>query len=292
MTGSLVEKAGSQLWELSLPVRGSALSLQDVKKIFVELGELSKKEGLRISGELTKLDDEAEEAFATRKTHVQADAFKLTVSIIGGADNETKYAEDESIFDSADLPSPINAIFFTNETSYRRNAAGNLPENRFQLLLDFRKPPIFDPNPLVSEPTVNASQIQIKARDVTYFRAAQSILTVKLKRNLWYAGIHEKFVYDVGMWVLCFPYVLYSVTHYADKLLPETAQYHTFRPAFFIYGIGLGMVLYRTLFGYMKWAFPVNVLRENTDAATKHRWFFGALLLAVIGNGASHLFGF
>jgi hypothetical protein len=292
MTEALQEKSAIQWFEVDTPVRGCATSLKKIKDVYSELNELSKREADRILGALAKPLDKSEEEFAGQKQQWRADAFKLTVSIIGGDDNVTKYGETESIFASDDLPHPINMIFFTNENSFKRNANGAVPPNLFRLWLHFAKPPLFDPNPLVSEPTANASKVFIKANDLAYFRAAQSIINNKLKRNLWYAPINEKFAYDIGLWFVWAPYLLYTITIYADKWLPDGGQYHTLRPAFYIYGVGIGVVFYRSLYGYLKWAFPVNVLAENKDTATRHRVIFSGLVLAIFGNAISHFFGF
>lgn len=40
-----------------------------------------------------------------------------------------------------------------------------------------------------------------------------------------------------------------------------------------VYFSGLGIVLYRFFAGYLKWAFPVNILLENRDKAFQHRMF-------------------
>lgn len=69
---------------------------------------------------------------------------------------------------------------------------------------------------------------------------------------------------------------------YADEFLPSNGPHSSFRVAFYIYGISVGVMLYRLLYSYLRWAFPVNVLKENKDTATKHRTFFAAIIMAMI----------
>jgi hypothetical protein len=109
---------------------------------------------------------------------------------------------------------------------------------------------------------------------------------------LWYAPIHETFTYDVGLWVFWAPYVLFNVTVYADKWLPATGTLSSYRPAFYMYGIGVGLIIYRFLFGYFKWAFPVNVLADNRDCAFTHRAVFATIVIGLAGKLMAHFFGF
>ena len=291
-TETLPSKSEIQWFEVDIPIRGCGTSLQTIRELYVELDTLNQREADRILGALPKLENTTADEFAENKAKLRSSAFCLTVSIVGGVDNVTKYGENATIFQSNDLPQPINTIFFTNENSYKRNANGASPPNFFRLWLNFDKPPLFDPNPLVSAPTQNASAVKLKAEDLTYFRAAQSIIKSKLSRNLWYGAIHEKFAYDVGLWFFFLPYWLYTITIYSDKWLPTSGPYATFRVAFFIYGIGTGLFTYRFLYSYFKWAYPVNILTDNKDTATKHRVFFGVVIVAILVNFISHFFGF
>ncbi len=160
--------------------------------------------------------------------------------------------------------------------------------NGFQLWIDFDKPPLFDPNPLVGQPTVNTSNAKLRARDITYFRATQNVFnTLANKHRHWYSAIHDKFAYDIGLWLIGAPYILYMVTVYCDRFLPSSGPHSSFRVGFYIYGIGVGLMLYRLLYSYLRWAFPVNVLKENKDTATKHRTFFAAIVTAMKAAGTS-----
>jgi hypothetical protein len=149
----------------------------------MELDGLNQREADRILANLRKLPDQNEEEFKKYKVDVRPLAFKLTISILGGEDNVTKYGESADLFLNTDLPYPITTIFFTNENAYKGQAQGASPPNFYKLWLHFTKPPLFDHSPLLSAPTPNASTVKLKAEDLAYFRAAQSIVTRKLRRK-------------------------------------------------------------------------------------------------------------
>jgi hypothetical protein len=229
--------------------------------------------------------------FTKRNQFLKNDAFRITVSIIG-FDGQTAYGETEDIFDSRNLPLPAKTIFFTNANSFKRHANGIEPPNRFSLSIHFDKPPLFDPSPLLSQPTPNYSRVAIRADDVGYFRAAQNIVGSKLRLNKkWYSFIHEKFAYDIGLWFIALPYSLYWITTYSDYLFPSDGRNASFRVAFYIYGLGLSLLTYRALFGYIKWAFPVNILEENKDRATRHRLMLGAIVSSLVVTGVKSVLG-
>lgn len=269
-------------YENEILVRGSELSLQSIKASYRELAVLTRKEADRIVGSLVKPEEMDESEFIDRNQVTRRDAFRLTVSIIG-FDGQTAFGDTEGIFNAANLPFPIRTIYFTNITAFKPYANGEPPPNRFQVWLHFDKPPLFDPNPLVSDPTPNLSKVDLRAEDVIYFRAVQNIVRDKLQGSrIWYSFIHRKFAYDLGLWLFAAPYALYWITVSLDRLLPQNQPYASFRVAGYIYGLGISLLLYRCLVGYFKWAFPVNVLRENKDKAFKHRVILGTALLSLI----------
>jgi hypothetical protein len=281
----------SEWFEVEIPIRGCVFNLKQIQSAYSELDRITQRECERTIAELKKPVEQSDDVWASWLADVKARAFNLTVSIIGSDDNITRYGETSAIFDDTDLPFPIKTIFFTNENSYKRMANNTIPVNGFQLWINFDKPPLFDPNPLVGQPTLNASNAKLRAKDLTYFRATQNVVKMLVdKHRHWYSFIHAKFAYDVGLWLVGAPYILYMVTVYCDKLFPSSGSRSSFRVAFYIYGIGVGVMLYRLLYSYLRWAFPVNVLKENKDTATKHRAFFAAIVTAMIIHLLTNVF--
>lgn len=265
-------------FEETIPVRGCKLSMGDVQAAYRELRTINRKFGEQVIASIPRESDLTDEQWAAKKQFLLDDAFRLTVSIRGERDQQL-YGEGAEIFTSEDLPYPIKTIYFTNRTAYRRHANGTEPVNQLEVLLDFSKPALFDPNPLVSEATPNSSSVTINAQDMTYFRAVQKVVESKLlAKRTWYGGIHRNFAYDAGMWLLALPVGLFFATYYMDRLLPPTGSLASYRWAFFIYAVGIAAISYRIFVSYTKWAFPVNLLEENKDTAWKHRTFLAAVL--------------
>lgn len=271
-------------YEDEIEIRGCKLSLSQIKSAYREFQALVDSEATKIIPKLGRPEGMSDEELEDRNSRIRKRAFRVTISIIG-FDGQTAYDDDETLFDSPNLPTPIRTVFFTNTTAWQNEAPNSLPPNRFSAWLNFHKPPVIDPNPLVSDPTPNESKVQITADDIGFFRAVQTIVAAKLKpKKNWYYFLHEKFTYDVGLWIVLMPFSLYWITIYMDRLFPSDGPNSAFRIPFYIYSLGISIIFYRSIYGYLKWAFPVNTLTENKDKAWLHRTFLGGLLLSLVGS--------
>lgn len=278
-------------YEEAIPIRGCSINLEVIKEIYEELSVINRKFGQDIVATLQPNPDMNAAEWEQHKAYLLQDAFCLTVSIRGERD-QLLMGEDAGIFSSAGLPKPIRTIYFNNITAWGRHANNTEPENRIEVLLDFSKPALFDPNPVVSNPTPNSSNVTVKARDMTYFRAVQRVIEAKLSnRRTWYAPIHRSFAYDVGMWTVALPAGLILSTYYMDRWLPVGSDFSAYRWAFFLYAVGVVLLGYRFLTGYVKWAFPVNVLTDNKDKALRHRLALGGIFAWLAYKAADAIYG-
>ena len=266
----------------AIPVRGCKLGLEDVKSAYRELSHINQKFGKEEVARIKPREGETLDDWENRKNYLLSDAFCLTITVFGGQD-EVVYGENESIFDSEDLPKPIRSIYFTNLTAWQRHAGDAAIPNQIEVYLDFDKPVLLDPTLILSDQTPNNSKVSIRAEDMAYFRAVQQVVKKRLlNRQNWYNPIHRSFIYDVGVWILALPVGLVLATFYMEKWFPTGSELKEYRWAFFIYAIGMALICFRILASYTKWAFPVNVLDENMDTARKHRLALGAIFVGLV----------
>lgn len=277
-------------YEEAVPIRGCRLSLAKIKCIYEELSAINLKFGKEVIATLPRNPDMTDAEWDQYKVLLLQDAFCLTVSVRGERDQQL-YGEDSSVFKSADLPNPIRTIYFNNITAWGRHASNTDPRNRIEVFLDFSKPPLLDPNLVVSAPTPNESKVTVRADDMTYFRAVRQVIDTKmLNRRTWYAAIHRSFVYDAGVWLIALPVGLILATYYMEKWLPVGGDLEAYRWAFFLYALGLVVIGYRCLTGYAKWAFPVNVLSDNRDNSLRHRMALGGIFAWLVYKAADAIY--
>ncbi|WP_319519867.1 hypothetical protein [uncultured Martelella sp.] len=278
-------------YEETIPIRGCRLSLENIKDVYRDLDAINRKFGEQVISTLQREADLTDEEWEERKSFLLDDAFCLTITVNGLRDQQL-YGETDSVFDDPNLPKPIKSIFFTNVNSFKRNANGNEPRNRISVFLDFGKPEVFDPHPLVSEATPNEGNVMVRAEDITFFNAVQKAIEKKVTAHkTWYGAIHRNFAYDIGLWFIALPVSLYFSAFYMDQLIPAGANFELFRWPLFIYFVGLCIILYRALTAYAKWAFPVNVLVENKDRALTHRLALGGFASWLFYKIASTAYG-
>lgn len=280
-----------ELYSADIPLRGFSFSLETIRAAYRELSASLEDEANREIAKLTKPDDWDDARFKSEKEKLKKHAFKATVSIIGGKDNITLYGESEDIFSSRNIPFPVKTIYITNETAFKNIVGDKEPNNRFNIWIDFTKPSLFDPSPLLSEPTRNTSRAVLNCDNLTFFNAVQNIVKNNMKsKNSLFSFIHGKLSYDVGSFLIATPYSIYTASDLVFKNLKFQnnifLQFGSFVYLFFIF-----MIVYRFIFSYIKWAFPINVLEQNNDTSKSHRYILGTMLLGLIVNIISKIFG-
>lgn len=274
-----------------LPIRGCSLSLENIKQVYTDILAINRKFGEQVISTLPRDPNFTDDEWERRKAFLLDDAFCLSVTVNSLRDQQL-HGETLAVFDDPDLPMPIKSISFTNIDAFRRNANGNEPLNRVSVYLDFSKPDLFDPNPLVSEATPNNGNVTVSAQDITFFNAIQKAVEKKITTNkTWYAVIHRNYAYDVGLWLLALPLSLYFSAYYMDQLIPAGDALELFRWPLFIYFMGIFLIAYRAFMAYAKWAFPVNVLKENKDRALSHRLALASLSTWLLYKVASTIYG-
>ncbi|MEM9308726.1 MAG: hypothetical protein AAGA74_15645 [Pseudomonadota bacterium] len=277
-------------YEETVPARGCKWSLEDIKDFYEELASVNRKLGEELIANLTKDPNMSETEWESYKAFLLQDAFCPTVSIRGERDQQM-YGESAEVFESSDLPNPIRTIYFNNVTAWKRHASNTEPRNRIEVFLDFGKPPLLDPSSVLSAPTPNESNITVRADDMTFFRAVRQVIDTKLlNRRAWYSAIHRSFAYDAGIWLIAFPAGLIVATHYMETWFPVGSNWEPYRWAFFLYALGIVILCYRFLSGYLKWAFPVNVLKDNKDNSLRHRLALGGIVAWLLYKAADVIY--
>jgi hypothetical protein len=97
--------------------------------------------------------------------------------------------------------------------------------------------------------------------------------------------LHQALIYDAGLALFGFPFALFACWEVSPFVSSVFAKIHPFLSATaYVYISLVAIWLYRTLFGYTKWAFPLVELVDNKDRAATHRAVWGAIVLALVGD--------
>jgi hypothetical protein len=269
-----------------ISLRAMTIGLEDVKRIFQRLSQHLEEEADRQTKELVRPPDQTENEFVEQVSVARKNAFRITLTI-SGSDGEDLFGDDLTLFESPNLPDAIRYIYMTNTVAYQ-GQTGRKPSNGFALTLDFRKPPLVDNNNPVSNPTQNDSHLNIEGdRDSWVASISEAVMGILDKRRNGRHFLHAAFVYDFGLMVVGLPLGLYLCWRLSALIDSNLGSHSNFLAAVaYFYLVLMGVWMYRILFGYSKWAFPTIELRECEDRSRTHRWFWGAIIMGIIGKAA------
>ena len=272
-----------QVTKKTIPLKGISMSVEDMRRIIQRLLPHVEEEGHREVNQLLSsgpYDQERQVQLNLQRER----AFQITVTIFG-RDGESLFGYGTEAFDSPNIPTPIESIFITNSTAYQ-TVTGRNPLNTFTLHLDFSAPPLVDNNNPVSNPTPNFSNLTVEGdRNVWVPLIQDAVEGVLGKKSNRRSLVHAAFVYDIGLWLLGFPLAIYSCWR-SSKFVETYLGVHSLFivAAAYVYIAFLVLILYRIVFGYAKWAFPIVELTDNEDQSKTHRKVLLGILLTLIGS--------
>lgn len=255
------------------PISTCILSMDDLRKLYDQLSDsliiIADKE----VNSLKKPPEVSFEDFEGHKAWLRSQ-YRISVIIIGG-NGEFLYEENNSIFNSHQLPNTINRVFLSSKSFYRFNTQKD-PADWFELTLDFSKPPLLDWVNNVSSPTPNESNLIVSGQDDTWVsgvvrKVEQKIQAHKTHRNF----LHAPFIYDAGLLIFGLP-AAFSITSLASIYIYSQMSGTFLVFAAHAYVFIATLLSYRTLFGYTKWAFPK--IEHNMSNASKHRKLWGGII--------------
>ncbi|QRM30416.1 hypothetical protein [Microvirga sp. VF16] len=263
-------------------LRGYDVDADTLRRLYQILSRALSEMGDSIVKGLSKPDETALEEWEQWKKSFRSQAFRVTVTITA-ADGTHYYGDNVSIFEDQNLPRAISTVFFTNNTAYKSFTRSDI-RDRFDLFLDFTKPPLMDWSNLLSAPTPNGSNVSVESSKSMFKNTiiAEVIETLRSRRKLS-SAFHRAFIYDAFLYLIAVPYGFYITSKLSNNTFVQS-QPMEWRVPFYVYTFLLIAFAYRFLFSYFKWAFPINTFKTNDDPSSKHRAFFSLMVLALLGS--------
>lgn len=178
----------------------------------------------------------------------------------------------------------MSLVFMTNTSAFL--AAANVqPTNKFSLWLDFSQPPLLDANTFVSGPTPNGSGLKIEGDRPGWMAGIEKTVVERIdKRHNFRKALHGHFVYDYGMLAFGAPFSLYLCWLSMDFVQINSSSWPILQAAAFVYIFFVGLWIYRVLFSYLRWAYPIAELKEQLSRPRKHRIFWWGIVTLLGGK--------
>ena len=267
----------------TIPLRGLCISLNDVIHIVKRLMQHVDEQGVH---ELSQVLN-SNSVSPNRQDELEfqrEQAFRIMVTI-SGRDGVSLIGDGIESLQSPNIPEPINSIYISNCAHYQ-TVIGRDPLNKFTLYLDFSKPPLVDHNNLPSYPTPNGSNLTIEGdRDAWVALIQQDVLDVLNKRLNKRSIFHAAHIYDIGVAFIGLPSALYLCWRFSGFIETNLGTLSSFlSAAAYVYTVYITLNIYRLLFGYAKWAFPVVELISSESKSKRHRHAWFVLILGIVGT--------
>lgn len=206
--------------------------------------------------------------------------FKLTVTSLDG---QELWGGVNDIFDSPNFPDQVKSIYINSEILLRV-PYNYYPRNSFELFLDFSKPEPFNLSFLPSQATPNESNIAVQGYDATWVHGVYnefSNFIQKLPSRLTW--LHKHSVYDLLVWGFGLPFGFWITYKLSDILNRIFGIFSNFvLSASYVYVFLASLILFRLLFHYARWVWPLIEYRSSSNRAQKHRITLGAITLGLV----------
>ena len=268
--------------ELSEQITACAFSKADLQTLCEILQESSYEAADEEISHYNPIDRPPEQILADKESLRLG--FELQVAV-RGIDDKVVDGTIPVVFNSPRFPDKVKSLYINSEL-HLRNLYDWFPRNRFELLLDFAKPEIFNLSLSPSISTPNASTILVSGRNETWVNGVyHAVMEFVKNRKTRRKFFHRHSVYDLLLACVSLPFA-FSIASKLSGLINSLFGEHSgiLKSAAYVYVVYFSLILFRILFDYARWIFPIVEYKESNGAAQKHRAILAAIVLGILGN--------
>lgn len=268
--------------ELSQQITACAFSKNDLRILCEILQESSHAAAEEEIANYAPLDRSIEQIFAD--TEVLRSGFELQVTV-RGIDDKVLYGTIPAVFNSPRFPNKVKSLDISSDSDLR-NLYKWSPRNRFELLLDFTKPGLFNLSLSPSISTPNESYFLVTGLNSDWvsgvYRKVTDFIKEKKTRRRFF---HRHSIYDLLLLLLGIPLAFWMAYKLSGLINSIFGGFSVFvQNGAYVCLFFLMLNLFKILFDYARWIFPIVEYKSSTNTVRKHRYILGCLVIAVFGN--------
>lgn len=260
------------------------LKREDLKFLYRLIDEKQAECRDHIVGQLSQMDGETPEQYEQRRTLVK-NAF-ITTLLITGQNGQVVAGHGEAMFDSPLVPERIDSVLFDTAVSPKAQLNHN-PPDQASVLLDFSRPPLINFANTPSEPTPNNSNWTVSGETESWSTSLSSRLAEFFSERAtptdW---LHRTATYDLLLLLGGLPLSLWGAFRLGSTITGNRNIPTALTIGIYVYAFFLCANVFRALFSYSRWVFPKLELESPKSSVLKHRLFWSAVVLAVLGSAA------
>ena len=267
--------------ELSEQITACAFSKADLQALCEKLQESSYEAADEEISHYNPIDRSPEQIRADKESLRLG--FELQVAV-RGIDDKVVDGTIPVVFNSPRFPDKVKSLYINSELNLR-NLYNWFPRNRFELLLDFAKPG-FNLSLSPSGSTPNGSNILVSGRNETWVNGVyHAVMEFVKNRKTRRKFFHRHSVYDLLLACVSLPFA-FSIAAKLSGVINSLFGQHSgiLKSAAYVYVFYVLLLLFRILFDYARWIFPIVEYKESTNTAQKHRAILTIIALGILGN--------
>jgi hypothetical protein len=209
------------------------------------------------------------------------EGFRLFLSVTG-VDGTQLHGSISTVFESPNFPEEVKTVFFDSGIPLKNR--NYFVGNRCALFLDFSRPDILNFSLMPSWQTPNDSNIEVQGLNATWVNGVfHEIVDFVRERPSTLGWLHRHTVYDVLLWALGFPLAFWCC-YRASGLVRRVLPGPFLQSAAYLYLALVALVLFRILFHYARWIWPLLEYRHARSRAVRHKAFWIFLVGGVFVN--------
>jgi hypothetical protein len=230
------------------------ITRNDLRKLYAQLDARTSEALEKHIAVLVRPPGTEEPAWSQTLENLRHDA-RLTVTV-QGADGEQIVARSAEALSDDELPDRITFARFDSAAALQ--FLNITPIHRFYVHLDFTEPPTFASYNPWSQPTPNASQIEVIGSDQTWVTGVYELIIgffrARRRRRAW---LHTQRSFNAAHWIIGFPaalWIVYRLSYYAPAL---NRMHPALLGAIYAYVFLVSLLIFRGIVWSFRWLFPV-----------------------------------
>jgi hypothetical protein len=261
-----------------------SFSLGGLKALMLDLSDIVSEQGEIELAQTKRRDDQTEVDYEDFLAMARTDIFKI-LATINYSDGSSIHTSDPSDIEFEPEGHLIESIYVSNVTPYKQNA-GVEPLHYFHFFLDFSQPPLLDAAQLISSPTANNTHLNIQGRRSGWRTAIEDAVNKRIKKKRHIRNLfHKGFVYDFGLFFLGLPASIYACWYASQFIQQHLGNLNVVvTTAAYLYVGFCALWIYRLLFSYTKWAFPLVELTDQSTRPRFHRGIWWGIVCVIAGK--------
>jgi len=257
------------------------ITRDDLRKLYAQLDARTSEALEKHIAVLVRPPGTEERAWSQTLENLRHDA-RLTVTV-QGADGEQIVARSVEPLSDDELPDRITFTRFDSAAALQ--FLNITPIHRFYVHLDFTEPPTFASYNPWSQPTPNASQIEVIGSDQTWVTGVYELIIgffrARRRRRAW---LHTQRSFNAAHWVIGFPaalWIVYRLSYYAPVL---SRMHPALLGVIYAYVFLVSLLIFRGIIWSFRWLFPVVELAGSRPKVVRRVLSFvlSSLLLALL----------